>query len=57
MTLIVKEQIWEKIEFTEVVKWKTYYAWEYTKEELLSQKEFLEYQIKEIDTKIAFFAE
>lgn len=57
MTLIVKEQIWEKIEFTEVVKWKTYYAWKYTKEELLSQKEFLEYQIKEIDTKIAFFAE
>lgn len=55
MTLIVKEQIWEKIEFSEVVKWKKYYAWEYKKKELLSQKEFLEYQIKEIDTKIALF--
>ncbi len=55
MTLIVKEQIWEKIEFSEVVKWKTYYAWEYTKTALLKQKEFLEYQIKEIDAKIALF--
>lgn len=47
MTLIVKEKIWEKIEFSDVINWKTYYAWEYTQEDLLKQKEFLEYQIKD----------
>lgn len=55
MTLIVKEKILEKIEFSDVINWKTYYAWEYTQEDLLKQKEFLEYQIKDINNKLKHF--
>jgi len=56
MTLISKEKVWDRIEFSEVIKWKTYYAWVYTKDDLLKQKEFFEYQIADINAKLAFFS-
>lgn len=55
MTFIVKKKVWDKIEFSDVIDWKTYYAWEYTQDALLTQKEFLEYQIADIDDKLALF--